>query len=122
MGIHGKGNGASSSSDTSKAKEKVFVSENKYSVLADEGVNKEKIDWETMKARIDEACAKGLYVIMDEKNNWNEELKEYYKIKLQELVKNMNVESLVLKIQNFEKQIAYSNNNIIQSSKNKANC
>ena len=40
-----------------------------------------------MKTRIDEACAKGLYVSMEEKNNWTDEMKEYYKMRLQAMVK-----------------------------------
>ncbi|GKA88883.1 RNA-directed DNA polymerase, eukaryota, reverse transcriptase zinc-binding domain protein [Tanacetum coccineum] len=95
--------------------------DNMFSMLTDEVEIEKRMEWDSMKTRIDEACEKGLHISKEEREEWNEEVYDYYKVKLQELVKKTNVKDLKLKISNLYRQIAHSNKMVAIESRNKAN-
>nr|GFA03369.1 hypothetical protein [Tanacetum cinerariifolium] len=57
----------------------------------------------------------------EEREEWNEDVYGYYKLKLQELVRKTNVKDLKLKIHNLDMQIIHSNKMVAIESRNKAN-
>ncbi|GJR68831.1 RNA-directed DNA polymerase, eukaryota, reverse transcriptase zinc-binding domain protein [Tanacetum coccineum] len=95
-------------------------SENRFAMLSEEIEIEENLEWDFLKAKIDEACEKGFYISMQEKKEWPGEVMNYYKLKLQELVKKSDVDELKLKIENLERQIAHSHNVVISESRVKA--
>ncbi|PWA49651.1 zinc knuckle CX2CX4HX4C [Artemisia annua] len=95
-------------------------SSNKYSALADEEVMESNLEWEMMRNRIDDACEKGLFISVEEKNSWPKDLMEYYKKKMEKFVKKGSIDLLKSKIKNFEKSIQYSNESITMALKRKA--
>ncbi|GJU37562.1 RNA-directed DNA polymerase, eukaryota, reverse transcriptase zinc-binding domain protein [Tanacetum coccineum] len=95
-------------------------SENRFAMLSEEIEIEENLEWDYLKAKIDEACEKGIYISMQEKKEWPGEVMNYYKLKLQELVKKSDVDDLKLKIENLERQIAHSHNVVTSESRVKA--
>ncbi|GJX90174.1 RNA-directed DNA polymerase, eukaryota, reverse transcriptase zinc-binding domain protein [Tanacetum coccineum] len=95
-------------------------SENRFVMLSEEIEIEENLEWDYLKAKIDEACEKGIYISMQEKKEWPGEVMNYYKLKLQELVKKSDVDDLKLKIENLERQIAHSHNVVTSESRVKA--
>nr|GFA11767.1 hypothetical protein [Tanacetum cinerariifolium] len=79
-----------------------------------------RLEWESIKEMIDEACKKGLRISIEENSDWSEELWDYFRVKKQELVRKENVAELELKIKNLENQISHSNKMIAKESKTKA--
>ncbi|GJR76308.1 hypothetical protein Tco_0088673 [Tanacetum coccineum] len=55
-------------------------SQNMFSALSDEVEIEKRLEWESMKERVDEACEKGLHISIEEKINWSEDLWDYFKI------------------------------------------
>ncbi|GKA81988.1 RNA-directed DNA polymerase, eukaryota, reverse transcriptase zinc-binding domain protein [Tanacetum coccineum] len=127
-GISGQ-NGASSSkkgvNENGKNKKKVSLkgvdNENMFFVLTNEVEIEKRVEWESMKSRIDEAREKGLHISKEERDGWTKDLYGYYKVKLQELVRKTNVKDLKLKIDNLDRQIVHSNKMVAIESRNKAN-
>nr|GFC63187.1 hypothetical protein [Tanacetum cinerariifolium] len=50
------------------------------SSLSNEVEIEKRLEWESMKERIDEACKKGLCISIEEKSNWSKDLCDYFKI------------------------------------------
>ncbi|GJZ78963.1 putative RNA-directed DNA polymerase [Tanacetum coccineum] len=73
------------------------------------------------KKGIDEACEKGLHINVEEKNNWSSDLWDYFKFKMQELVKKQSIDDLELRIKNLERQVNRSTKMIAMESCDKAN-
>ncbi|GJU67409.1 RNA-directed DNA polymerase, eukaryota, reverse transcriptase zinc-binding domain protein [Tanacetum coccineum] len=92
-----------------------------FSALTDERDIEMHGEWKSMRSRINEACEKGLHISLEEKNDWNDDLREYFKMKMQELVRKQNVADLKLKVKNLERQIVHSNKMIAIKSRNMAN-
>ncbi|PWA74913.1 hypothetical protein CTI12_AA227320 [Artemisia annua] len=79
------------------------------------------MEWEAMRNIIDEACDKGLFVSMEEKNSWFDDLKDYYKKKIEKFVKKGSINMLNLKIKNYDqKSIKSRNESVVMASKRKA--
>ncbi|GKC55611.1 hypothetical protein Tco_1083209 [Tanacetum coccineum] len=97
-----------------------ICSKNMLYELSDEAQIEEKLNWDTVKARIDDIFANSLYVSNEEKDNWPHDLKDYYKKKCQDMAHNMDIGELKLKITNLEKQTSYSNKNVVMDSNKKA--
>ncbi|GKA69770.1 hypothetical protein Tco_0775834 [Tanacetum coccineum] len=123
VGKDGNGNG-----QNNKGKNKVdtdtnevLETKNVFFMFNDDVEDGKKIEWESMKARIDEACEKGLHISKEDREGWNDELYDYYKDKLQELVMKTNVKDLKLKIANLDRQIGHSNRMVAIESRNKVN-
>ncbi|PWA51114.1 Zinc knuckle CX2CX4HX4C [Artemisia annua] len=95
-------------------------SHNRYAALVNDQENEGVEDMEVVKIRIDEICGKGDIVGESEREMWTTEEKDYYMVRVQESIMNMNVDSLKVSIEKLEKQISYSNRNIAMSSKSKA--
>nr|GEW05144.1 hypothetical protein [Tanacetum cinerariifolium] len=94
-------------------------SQNMFSALLDEVKIKKRLEWESVKERIDDACKKGLRISIEEKSNWSEDLWDYFKVKMQELVRKENVADLKLKIKNLENHISHSSRMNAKESKTK---
>nr|GEZ02719.1 hypothetical protein [Tanacetum cinerariifolium] len=82
--------GSSSKGNTKKG----FDSQNMFFVLSDAAKIEKRLEWDSIRERIDEACEKGLRISMKEKNDWTEDLWVYSKEKMQELVRKENVADL----------------------------
>ncbi|GJV81164.1 hypothetical protein Tco_1517034 [Tanacetum coccineum] len=54
-------------------------SQNMFSALSDEVEIEKRLEWESMKERVDETCEKGLHISIEEKINWSEDLWDYFK-------------------------------------------
>nr|GEZ25651.1 RNA-directed DNA polymerase, eukaryota, reverse transcriptase zinc-binding domain protein [Tanacetum cinerariifolium] len=89
-------------------------------VTLNEAEIERRLEWESIKEMIDEACEKGLRISIEENSDWSEELWDYFRVKMQELVRKENVVELKLKIKNLENQISHSNKIIAKESKTKA--
>ncbi|GKC57727.1 zinc knuckle CX2CX4HX4C containing protein, partial [Tanacetum coccineum] len=85
------------------------TSKNKFVALIDESEIEKNLEWESLRQRIDLACEKGVHVSIEEKNSWDEELRNYFIMKMQEVIKRENVDDLKAKISNLGKQIGHSN-------------
>ncbi|GJV59378.1 RNA-directed DNA polymerase, eukaryota, reverse transcriptase zinc-binding domain protein [Tanacetum coccineum] len=96
-----------------------ICSKNMLYELSNEAQIEEKLNWDTVKARIDDIFANSLYVSNEEKDNWPHDLKDYYKKKCQDMAHNMDIGELKLKITNLEKQTSYSNKNVVMDSNKK---
>nr|GEZ54491.1 hypothetical protein [Tanacetum cinerariifolium] len=57
-------------------------SKNIFSALSNEVEIEKRLEWESMKERIDEACKKGLCISIEEKEAWSEEKLGSYKISI----------------------------------------
>ncbi|GJS31911.1 RNA-directed DNA polymerase, eukaryota, reverse transcriptase zinc-binding domain protein [Tanacetum coccineum] len=78
-----------------------------------------RLEWESMKERIYDACKKSLRISIEEKSNWSKDLWNYFKVKMQELVRKENVANLKLKIKSLENHISHSSRMIAKESKTK---
>ncbi|GJZ55937.1 hypothetical protein Tco_0611130, partial [Tanacetum coccineum] len=96
-----------------------FSYQNMFSVLSDEAEIERRLEWESMKERIDEACEKGLRISVEEKSEWPEDLWVYFKGKMHELIRKDNAADLKVKIKNLENHISYSSRMIAKESKTK---
>ncbi|PWA79430.1 Phytosulfokine [Artemisia annua] len=105
--IHSQVNGQGSGNMENSNK---VESNNRYAVLSDDN---DDVGNNLIQLRRD------LLVTNEERKKWSNEGREYYKGKVQKGIKSMSVDGLKGKIQNFEKHIAYSNQNIVMSSKAK---
>ncbi|GJS99565.1 hypothetical protein Tco_0820735 [Tanacetum coccineum] len=94
-------------------------SQNMFSALSDEVEIEKRLEWESMKERIDDACEKSLRISIEEKSNWSKDLWNYFKVKMQELIRKENVADLKLKIKNLENHISHSSRMIAKESKTK---
>ncbi|GKA33214.1 RNA-directed DNA polymerase, eukaryota, reverse transcriptase zinc-binding domain protein, partial [Tanacetum coccineum] len=76
---------------------------------------------DNIQQRIDLACEKGVHISIEEKNSWDEELRNYFIMKMQEVIKRENVDDLKAKISNLGKQIGHSNKMIAIETRDRAN-
>ncbi|PWA79872.1 ATPase, F1/V1/A1 complex, alpha/beta subunit, Zinc knuckle CX2CX4HX4C [Artemisia annua] len=70
-------------------KEDLVNTRNRFAALAREQESDQKVYLDVVKARIDAACTKGMYISLEERNSWSDDVKEYYKDQLQKLVKKL---------------------------------
>ncbi|GJW41583.1 hypothetical protein Tco_0067428 [Tanacetum coccineum] len=92
--VGNKGMGTDSNAGKKDKNKKIVSSNNMFSALTDERDIEMHGEWESMRSRIDEACEKGLHISLEEKNDWNDDLR---------------------------RQIVHSNKMIAIESRNKAN-
>ncbi|GJX13942.1 RNA-directed DNA polymerase, eukaryota, reverse transcriptase zinc-binding domain protein [Tanacetum coccineum] len=98
-----KDNNGNNTKKSSKKKDNQF--ENRFSILCDDVEIEKNLEWESMKARIDEACDKGLHLSMEEKGKWDKELKDNKMIEIEpydkanQMVKSVMVEQDLTKNQ-----------------------
>nr|GEX22796.1 hypothetical protein [Tanacetum cinerariifolium] len=62
------------------------ITDNRFAELIDEYEIKKNLEWESMRQRIELACKKGLHISIKEKNSWDEELRNYFMMKMQEKI------------------------------------
>ncbi|PWA53233.1 hypothetical protein CTI12_AA446970 [Artemisia annua] len=113
-----KGQGASEEGRNLKSKN--VESSNRYAVLSENIEDMENVEESVAKSRFEEICEKGIFVNLEERDNWLSEWKDCYKASLQKCVEKMMAEELKSDIRKLEKQISYSNQNIAMGSKAKA--
>ncbi|GKD71309.1 hypothetical protein Tco_1325399 [Tanacetum coccineum] len=62
------------------------TTDNRFAELIDESEIENNLECESMRQRIDLACEKGVHISIEEKNSWDEELRNYFMMKMQESV------------------------------------
>ncbi|GJR80901.1 hypothetical protein Tco_0151686 [Tanacetum coccineum] len=85
-------------------------SENRFAMLSEEIEIKENLEWDYLKAKIDEACENGIYISMQEKKEWPGEIAHSHnvvssesRVKAKSMVKSVMIEQGLSENQAFGK-------------------
>ncbi|PWA93735.1 ATPase, F1/V1/A1 complex, alpha/beta subunit, Zinc knuckle CX2CX4HX4C [Artemisia annua] len=94
--------------------------QNRFVVLARDRDDDGNDVLDITKARIKGMCGKGEFIREEVMKNWSTDENDNYKEKMQDSIRGMSEDSMKVMILNLEKQISYSNKNIVMGSKAKA--
>nr|GEY76397.1 hypothetical protein [Tanacetum cinerariifolium] len=110
------------SHQSNKGKNKQDVDMNTNEVDNRNGVNKGSMDFGKINSRKKNIKKHNTTDnSIEEKNSWDEELRNYFMMKMQEVIKRVNVSDLKAKISNLKKQIGHSNKMIQIETRDRAN-